>query len=89
MASGHELRDFLTSRRASLTPEEVGLPPSHSQRRVKGLRREEVAILAGVSVSAPVQGGALALGRWQGVYLWEHRTAPHQRSVLVTVLGAA
>ena len=50
MHTGHELRDFLTSRRASLTPEEVGLPPSHSPRRVKGLRREEVAILAGVSV---------------------------------------
>jgi transcriptional regulator with XRE-family HTH domain len=50
MHTGRELRDFLTSRRASLTPEEVGLPPSHSHRRVKGLRREEVAILAGVSV---------------------------------------
>ena len=50
MPTGRELRDFLTSRRASLTPEEVGLPPSHSHRRVKGLRREEVAILAGVSV---------------------------------------
>jgi transcriptional regulator with XRE-family HTH domain len=48
--NGRELRDFLTSRRASLTPEEVGLPPSHAHRRVKGLRREEVAILAGVSV---------------------------------------
>ena len=50
MPTGRELRDFLTSRRASLTPQEVGLPPSHSQRRVKGLRREEVAILAGASV---------------------------------------
>jgi transcriptional regulator with XRE-family HTH domain len=50
MHGSRELRDFLTSRRASLTPEDVGLPPSHSHRRVKGLRREEVAILAGVSV---------------------------------------
>src|SRR5215470_5826312 len=50
MHTGRELRDFLTSRRESLTPEEVGLPPSHSHRRVAGLRREEVAILAGVSV---------------------------------------
>jgi secondary thiamine-phosphate synthase enzyme len=47
------------------------------------------SILAGISVSVPVQGGALALGTWQGIYLWEHRTAPHQRSVLVTVLGAS
>ena len=50
MTGGHELRDFLTSRRALLTPEEVGLPLASSHRRVKGLRREEVEILAGVSV---------------------------------------
>jgi transcriptional regulator with XRE-family HTH domain len=45
-----ELREFLTSRRAALTPESVGLPPSTVARRVPGLRREEVAMLAGVSV---------------------------------------
>jgi transcriptional regulator with XRE-family HTH domain len=44
-----EIRDFLTSRRARITPEEVGLP-SYGTRRVPGLRREEVATLAGVSV---------------------------------------
>lgn len=45
-----EVRDFLTSRRARLTPEDAGLPTFGSVRRVKGLRREEVATLAGVSV---------------------------------------
>jgi transcriptional regulator with XRE-family HTH domain len=50
MATGNELRDFLTSRRAALSPEGVGLPHPTTARRVKGLRREEVAILAGVSV---------------------------------------
>jgi transcriptional regulator with XRE-family HTH domain len=45
-----QVRDFLTSRRARLTPQDVGLPAYGAQRRVKGLRREEVAILAGVSV---------------------------------------
>jgi transcriptional regulator with XRE-family HTH domain len=45
-----ELRDFLTSRRAALAPADVGLPLPATPRRVKGLRREEVAILAGVSV---------------------------------------
>jgi transcriptional regulator with XRE-family HTH domain len=45
-----EVRDFLTSRRARLTPQDVGLPAYGNPRRVKGLRREEVAILAGVSV---------------------------------------
>ena len=44
-----ELGDFLRSRRARIQPEEVGLP-GHGRRRVPGLRREEVAQLAGVSV---------------------------------------
>ena len=48
--TGNELREFLASRRAALMPEDVGLPVSLSSRRVRGLRREEVAILAGVSV---------------------------------------
>ncbi|MEU4893039.1 helix-turn-helix transcriptional regulator [Streptomyces sp. NPDC044780] len=43
-----EIRDFLASRRARITPEQVGLPTS-GRRRVPGLRREEVAVLAGVS----------------------------------------
>jgi hypothetical protein len=44
-----EIRDFLASRRAKITPEQVGLPAGGSTRRVPGLRREEVAVLAGVS----------------------------------------
>ncbi|MFC9840985.1 helix-turn-helix transcriptional regulator [Rhodococcus sp. NPDC127530] len=45
-----EIRDFLGSRRARITPDEAGLPVFGGNRRVKGLRREEVAMLAGVSV---------------------------------------
>jgi transcriptional regulator with XRE-family HTH domain len=44
-----EIREFLTSRRARITPDQVGLP-AYGSRRVPGLRREEVAVLAGVSV---------------------------------------
>ena len=44
------IRDFLTSRRARVTPEQAGLPAYTGLRRVAGLRREEVAVLAGVSV---------------------------------------
>jgi transcriptional regulator with XRE-family HTH domain len=44
-----EIREFLTSRRARITPQQVGLR-SYGPRRVPGLRREEVAVLAGVSV---------------------------------------
>ncbi|MEY8037968.1 helix-turn-helix transcriptional regulator [Saccharopolyspora cebuensis] len=43
-----EIRDFLATRRAKITPQQVGLPTS-GRRRVAGLRREEVAVLAGVS----------------------------------------
>lgn len=45
-----ELGEFLTSRRARLTPEQAGLPNFGGRRRVPGLRRDEVALLAGMSV---------------------------------------
>jgi transcriptional regulator with XRE-family HTH domain len=45
-----EIREFLVSRRARITPEQAGLPAFGGERRVSGLRREEVALLAGVSV---------------------------------------
>jgi len=45
-----EIREFLSFRRARLAPEQAGLPAYGGNRRVKGLRREEVAMLAGVSV---------------------------------------
>src|SRR5919198_485481 len=49
MDARSEIREFLTSRRAKITPEQAGLT-SYGPRRVPGLRREEVAVLAGVSV---------------------------------------
>jgi transcriptional regulator with XRE-family HTH domain len=45
-----DLREFLASRRARITPQQAGLPSYGGHRRVPGLRREEVALLAGVSV---------------------------------------
>ena len=45
------------------------------------------AVLTGNSLTLPVRAGACELGTWQGVYLWEHRTAPHRRRVSITVLG--
>lgn len=45
-----EIRDFLTSRRARITPQQAGLPEYGGKRRVPGLRRTELAILAGISV---------------------------------------
>ena len=50
MDNRSEVREFLASRRAKITPEHAGLPVRAGNRRVAGLRREEVALLAGVSV---------------------------------------
>ena len=45
------------------------------------------SILTQNDLNLPVTGGRCALGTWQGVYLWEHRLAPHQRKVLLTITG--
>lgn len=50
MSSSDEIRVFLSSRRAKVTPEQAGLTAYERNRRVTGLRREEVAMLAGISV---------------------------------------
>jgi secondary thiamine-phosphate synthase enzyme len=45
------------------------------------------AILTKMDLTLPVTGGRCVLGTWQGIYLYEHRTRPHRRTVTVTVLG--
>jgi secondary thiamine-phosphate synthase enzyme len=45
------------------------------------------AALTAVSLGIPVVDGRLALGTWQGVYVYEHRTRPHSRRVLVTTIA--
>ncbi len=44
-------------------------------------------VLTQTSIGIPIVGGAMNLGTWQGLYLWEHRTAPHHRRVSVTIIG--
>jgi secondary thiamine-phosphate synthase enzyme len=43
--------------------------------------------LTTVQLSVPISEGHLALGTWQGIYLWEHRLRPHRRSVTVHLIG--
>lgn len=43
-------------------------------------------VLSGVTLSIPVINGRLSLGTWQGVYLWEHRDAPHRRTIAAHLL---
>lgn len=46
------------------------------------------SMLTDTALTIPVGAGRMLLGTWQGIYLWEHRTAPHRRRVVVTVLGS-
>jgi secondary thiamine-phosphate synthase enzyme len=45
------------------------------------------AALTAVNLSIPVRAGRLALGTWQGIYLWEHRTHPHTRRLALHFIG--
>jgi len=44
-------------------------------------------MLCGSDLTVPVCRGELSLGTWQGIYLWEHRSAPHRRNIVLTVTG--
>jgi secondary thiamine-phosphate synthase enzyme len=46
------------------------------------------SVLTQTELSIPVQSGRLALGTWQGLFLWEHRFQAHQRKLTVTLIGA-
>ncbi|MGB1014687.1 MAG: secondary thiamine-phosphate synthase enzyme YjbQ [Nannocystaceae bacterium] len=45
------------------------------------------SVLTHSSLTLPVAAGRCDLGTWQGLYLWEHRTAPHRRRLTITVMG--
>lgn len=45
------------------------------------------SLVAGYELTIPVREGRLALGTWQGIFLWEHRRAGHRRELVVTILG--
>jgi secondary thiamine-phosphate synthase enzyme len=45
------------------------------------------SVLTQTSIGIPIADGRLVLGTWQGLYLWEHRTAPHHRTLTVSVIG--
>jgi transcriptional regulator with XRE-family HTH domain len=64
MDTANDVREFLTTRRARITPQQAGLPDFNVRRRVPGLRREEVALLAGMSVEYYVR---LERGNVKGV----------------------
>jgi secondary thiamine-phosphate synthase enzyme len=60
---------------------------SHSAEGPDDMPAHIRSVLTHSDLTIPVREGRCALGTWQGVYLWEHRTAPHRRRVIVTVRG--
>ena len=77
----HDLARFMTR----LVPE--GDDYAHAIEGRDDMPAHIRSALTSVSETIPVADGKLLLGRWQGIYLWEHRARGHQREVVVTVMG--
>jgi secondary thiamine-phosphate synthase enzyme len=62
---------------------------AHDQEGPDDMSAHIRSVLTGPGLSIPVSRGRLALGTWQGLFLWEHRTHGHQRRLVVTCFGDA
>lgn len=60
---------------------------THTQEGPDDMSAHVRSILTQVDLNLPITDGSCALGTWQGIYLWEHRLAPHTRSVVITLHG--
>jgi secondary thiamine-phosphate synthase enzyme len=67
-----------------LVPEEDALY-SHTQEGPDDMPAHVKAALTATTLSIPIEGGQLLLGTWQGVFLWEHRHQPTQRTIIVHI----
>lgn len=80
------LRDLATAL-ARLAPENAGW--THQTEGPDDMPAHIKTMLTGASLQVPVLNGTLALGTWQGIYLIEHRSAPHRREVVLQFVGEA
>lgn len=78
-------RDLLTAL-ARLAPENAGWV--HATEGPDDMPAHVKAMLTGVSLSVPVASGRMLLGTWQGLYLIEHRAAPHKRDIALQFTGS-
>jgi secondary thiamine-phosphate synthase enzyme len=85
--AAHEVRTDLEMFFARLAPEDEGRY-AHDDEGPDDMPAHIRAALTNVSLSIPIIDGRLALGVWQGVYLFEHRRAPHVREVALHAIGA-
>jgi secondary thiamine-phosphate synthase enzyme len=70
---------------ARLAPE--SFPWEHADEGPDDMPAHVRSAVTRTSETIPITRGALALGTWQALYLWEHRAAPHQRRLVVTITG--
>ena len=80
-----DVQDDLMTALARLAPEHAGWV--HDTEGPDDMPAHVKAMLNGVSLNVPVQDGKAALGTWQGIYLVEHRSAPHTREVVLQFIG--
>ena len=78
----HDLDTFLTR----LAPDDPGLY-RHTTEGPDDMPAHIRAALTATQLCVPITGGRLALGTWQGIYVFEHRIRPHSRSVMLHFLG--
>jgi secondary thiamine-phosphate synthase enzyme len=79
-------RDLVTALRR-LAPEDAGWV--HDVEGPDDMPAHVKTMLSGVSLHIPVAAGNMLLGTWQGVYLVEHRSRPHERKIVLQFLGGA
>ena len=79
-----DIQDFL----AKLVPDDPRLY-RHTTEGPDDMPAHIKAALTQTHLSIPLVGGRLALGTWQGIYLFEHRTQPHQRELALHLIGEA
>jgi secondary thiamine-phosphate synthase enzyme len=77
-------RDLLTALQR-LAPENAGWV--HDTEGPDDMPAHIKAMLTGVSLTVPVEAGRMLLGTWQGLYLLEHRRAPHARAIVLQFIG--
>lgn len=80
-----DVRADLKSWFAAIAPEHAGYV--HDAEGPDDMPAHIRAAITPVSLSIPVQNGRMRLGTWQGVYLFEHRRAPHRREVALHLIG--
>jgi secondary thiamine-phosphate synthase enzyme len=81
-----DVQDDLMTAMARLAPEHAGWV--HDTEGPDDMPAHIKAMLNGVSLNVPVAGGQPSLGTWQGIYLVEHRRAPHTREIVLQFIGA-